>query len=171
MPWESVFVSQQGNNTPLVITPQITFSYNTMETDKYIEMLETIKGNFENYSKMFDSTIGMLLSAAKTQQESIKATVFVDENISEAEASLLKYIPDLKKCRLVGSMLSHCYNNEDLKQALLSIEEEALIEWHAMDRTAFREIILSTVSYRTTIPALKSLMFSIKPDVYKDKKS
>lgn len=133
-----------------------------METDKFVKSLLTLRENFQQYAKMYDSSIELLLQAATMKdKENLPNDVIEEQN--DNAINLLKYVPDYNKCLVIEKMFLRCRSNDDLKSALLSINESKLIKWREMDKQSFRNLIIPMLGYETTETALKAFMYRINP--------
>lgn len=127
-----------------------------METDKFVKSLLTLRENFQQYAKMYDSSIELLLQAATMKDNESKRSV--PEPLTDNQAALLKYVSNVEDCIIVESMLSHCENNQDLIQAIENLDAEGYIDWNDMNKASFRVTILPILGFETTSESIRQLM-------------
>lgn len=127
-----------------------------METDKFVKSLLTLRENFQQYAKMYDSSIELLLQAATMKDNESKRSVSVP--LTDNQAALLKYVSNVEDCIIVENMLSHCKSNESLIKAIINLDAEGYIDWHDMNNNTFRKTILPILKYNTNIEAIRKAM-------------
>lgn len=127
-----------------------------MEPDKFVKSLLTLRENFQQYAKMYDSSIELLLQAATMKSNEPKRSVA--EPLTDNQAALLKYVSNVEDCIIVENMLLHCENNESLIKSIINLDAEGYIDWQEMDNLGFRNTILPILKYRTTSEAIRKAM-------------
>ncbi len=128
-----------------------------MEPDKFVKSLLTLRENFQQYAKMYDSSIELLLQAATMKGNDPKRTVI--EPLTDNQAALLKYVSNVEDCIIVENMLLHCENNYDLIHAFETLDAEGYIDWNEMNNISFRKTIIPILGFQTNIESIRQLMY------------